>query len=141
MRFLRRFFIRLSNFTAGRRADQRLQDKLAEHLAFQTDENLRAGMSPAEARRQAALRLSARTTTLSRGLPFLETLTQDLRYAVCMLVRSFHLRQRHRRAHCRRHRRQLLPCAARHARRSSHYAPIRLTVGTGRVKSKFRKRV
>ena len=49
MRFLRRFFIRLSNFTAGRRADQRLQDKLAEHLAFQTDENLRAGMSPAEA--------------------------------------------------------------------------------------------
>ena len=141
MRFLRRFFIRLSNFTAGRRADQRLQDKLAEHLAFQTDENLRAGMSPAEARRQAALRLSARTTTLSRGLPFLETLTQDLRYAVCMLVRSFHLRQRHRRAHCRRHRRQLLPCAARQARRSSHYAPIRLTVGTGRVKSKFRKRV
>ena len=146
MRFLRRFFIRLSNFTAGRRADQRLQDKLAEHLAFQTDENLRAGVSPAEARRQATLKLGAAEAiredhTLSRGLLFLETLTQDLRYAVRMLVRSFHLRQRHRRAHCRRHRRQLLPCAARHARRSSHYAPIRLTVGTGRVKSKFRKRV
>jgi hypothetical protein len=59
VRFLRRFFIRLSNFTAGRRADQRLQDKRAEHLAFQTDENLRAGMSPAEARRQAALKLGA----------------------------------------------------------------------------------
>jgi len=42
MRFLRRFFVRLSNFTAGRRADQRLQDKLGEHLAFQTDENLQS---------------------------------------------------------------------------------------------------
>ena len=59
MRFLRRFFIRLSNFTAGRRADQRLQEEMAEHLALQTEENLRAGMSPAEARRQAALKLGA----------------------------------------------------------------------------------
>jgi hypothetical protein len=29
MRFLRRFFIRLSNFATGRRANQRLQDELA----------------------------------------------------------------------------------------------------------------
>jgi hypothetical protein len=55
----------------------------------------------------------------------------------CLALRSFHLRPRHRR----RHRRQLRPCAARHARRSGHYAPIRLTVGTGRVKPTFRKRV
>ena len=53
MKFLRRFFIRLSNLATGRSADQRLQDEIAEHLAFQTEENLRAGMSPAEARRQA----------------------------------------------------------------------------------------
>ena len=59
MRILRRFFIRLSNLALGRRADQRLQDEIAEHLAFQTEENLRAGMSPAEARRQAALKLGA----------------------------------------------------------------------------------
>jgi hypothetical protein len=44
VRFLRRFFIRLSNFTTGRRADQRLREEIAEHLAFQTEENLRAGM-------------------------------------------------------------------------------------------------
>ena len=50
MRFLRRFFIRLSNFATGRRADQRLREEMAEHLALQTEENLRAGMSPAEAR-------------------------------------------------------------------------------------------
>src|ERR1700724_96231 len=59
MTFLRRFFIRLSNFTTGRRADQRLREEMAEHLALQTEENLRAGMSPVEARRQAALKLGS----------------------------------------------------------------------------------
>jgi hypothetical protein len=53
MKFLRRFLIRLANLATGRCADQRLQDEIAEHLAFQTEENMRAGMSPAEARRQA----------------------------------------------------------------------------------------
>jgi hypothetical protein len=51
MKFLRRFFIRLSNFSSARRADQRLQEEMAEHIALQTEENLRAGMSPMEARR------------------------------------------------------------------------------------------
>ena len=59
MRFLRRLIIRLSNFATGRRADQRVREEMAEHLALQTEENLRAGMSPPEARRQAALKLGA----------------------------------------------------------------------------------
>ena len=59
MRFLRRFLKRLANSATRQSADQRLQDEIAEHLAFQTEENLRAGMSPAEARRQAALKLGA----------------------------------------------------------------------------------
>src|ERR1700720_1535564 len=45
VKFLRRFFIRLSNFATGRGADQRLQEEIAGHLAFQTEENVRAGMS------------------------------------------------------------------------------------------------
>src|SRR5580698_2561801 len=53
MRFLRRFFIRLSNFATGKRAEQRLREEMAEHVALQTEENMLAGMSPAEARRQA----------------------------------------------------------------------------------------
>src|SRR5271156_29926 len=57
VKFLRRFLIRLSNFAAQRSAGQRLQEEIAEHLAFQTEENVRAGMPPAEARRQAALKL------------------------------------------------------------------------------------
>src|SRR5580693_9695930 len=77
MRFLRRFLIRLSNFATRRSADHRLREELAEHLAFQTDENLRAGMSPAEARRQAALKLGAAEAIreqhhAEQSLPFLE---------------------------------------------------------------------
>ena len=93
MRFLRRFLIRLSNFATRRSADQRLREELAVHLAFQTEENLRAGMSPAEARRQAALKLGAAEAIRERhhdeqSLPLIENLLFDLRYAVRMLLRS-----------------------------------------------------
>jgi predicted permease len=93
MRFLRRFFIRLSNFTTGGRADQRLQEEMAEHLALQTEENLRAGMSPAEARRQATLKLGAAQAIrehhhAEQGLPLAENFLFDLRYAFRMLHRS-----------------------------------------------------
>jgi len=60
MRFLRRFLIRLLNFATRQGADQRLREEIAEHLAFQTEENLRAGMSPTEARRQAVLKTASR---------------------------------------------------------------------------------
>src|ERR1700728_1539201 len=93
MRLLRRFFIRLSNFAAGRRADQRLREEMAEHLALQTEENLRAGMSPAEARSQAALKLGAAQAireqhNAEQSLPLAENLLFDLRYAMRMLLRS-----------------------------------------------------
>ena len=65
MKLLRRFFIRLANLATGSRADQRLQDELAEHLAFQTEENLRAGMPAAEARSVSPLRLSNPTSVIS----------------------------------------------------------------------------
>jgi predicted permease len=93
MRFLRRFFIRLSNFATGRRADQRVREEMAEHLALQTDENLRVGMSPAEARRQAALKLGAAQAIreqhhAEQSLPLAENFLLDLRYAFRMLHRS-----------------------------------------------------
>src|SRR6201996_7722474 len=93
MRFLRRFFIRLSNFATGQSADQRLQEEMAEHLALQTEENLRAGMSPAAARRQAALKLGAAEAIrenhhAEQSLPLIENLLFDLKYAVRMLRRS-----------------------------------------------------
>ena len=93
MKSLRRFFLRLSNLATGRSADQRLQDEIAEHLTFQTEENLRAGMSPIEARRQAALKLGAAQAIREghhdeQSLPFFENLFFDLQYAVRMLLRS-----------------------------------------------------
>src|SRR5271169_5869313 len=93
VKFLRRFLIRLSNFATRQSADQRLQEEIAEHLAFQTEENLRAGMSPTEARRQAAIKLGAAEAIREhhgdeQSIPFFENLFFDLRYAVRMLLRS-----------------------------------------------------
>jgi putative ABC transport system permease protein len=93
VKFLRRFFIRLSNLATGRRADERLQEEIAEHLAFQTEENLRTGMSPTEARRQAVLKLGAAEAIrehhhAEQSLPLIENLLFDLKYAVRMLGRS-----------------------------------------------------
>jgi putative ABC transport system permease protein len=66
---------------------------MAEHLALQTEENLRAGMPPVEARRQAALKLGAAQAIreqhhAEQGLPLAENLLLDIRYAFRMLHRS-----------------------------------------------------
>jgi hypothetical protein len=69
------------------------KEEIAGHLASQTEENLRAGMPAAEARRQAALKLGAAQAIRDRhhdeqSLPLIENLIFDLRYAVRMLLRS-----------------------------------------------------
>jgi putative ABC transport system permease protein len=86
MRWLHRFFARLTNLGAGSRTEQRLREEIEEHLELQTAENLRAGLSASEARRQAVLKFGAVEAIREecRGelsLPFLETQWQDLRYA------------------------------------------------------------
>ena len=93
MRFLRRFLARLKNFATGRRDDQRLREEMEAHLAQQTEENLRAGIAPAEARRQAVLKFGAVQAVrenyhAEQGLPLMENLLQDTRYALRKLARS-----------------------------------------------------
>ena len=61
--------------------------------SLQTEENVRAGMPPVEARRQAALKLGAAQAireqhNAEQGLPLMENLLQDTRYALRMLARS-----------------------------------------------------
>jgi predicted permease len=90
---VKRLFSRGGNFVTGRRGDRRLREELEEHFALQTEENLRAGMPPTEACRQAALKLGALEPIREQyhaeeGLPFVEKLLQDLRYALRQFRKS-----------------------------------------------------
>jgi predicted permease len=93
MRPLRRLQRRLTSWTRTSRDEERLRAEIAEHIALQTADNLRAGMPPAEARRQAMLKFGGVEPMKEeyrdqRGLPFLETLMQDLRHAVRRLRKA-----------------------------------------------------
>jgi putative ABC transport system permease protein len=92
MKSLRRFFTRLFNSAAKRAQEERLREEIAEHIALQTAENLRAGLSPVEARRQAMLKFGGveamkQDYRAERGLPLLENLLGDLRNAARSISR------------------------------------------------------
>src|SRR6202050_681753 len=87
MRALRRFFRRLRSWGAMPQDEEQLLAEIEDHLAFQTADNVRAGLSPVEARRQAALKFGGveemkESYRDQRGLPCLETLIQDTRHAL-----------------------------------------------------------
>jgi predicted permease len=93
MKSLRRFFARLTSFMARRAQDERLREEIEEHIALQTAENIRAGLSPVEARRQAMLKFGGveaikQDYRARRGLPFVENVVQDVRFALRSLRRT-----------------------------------------------------
>jgi macrolide transport system ATP-binding/permease protein len=93
MKSLRRFLSRMSHFVTRRRDDERLREEIEEHIALQTAENLRAGLSPVEARRQAMLKFGGveamkQDYRAERGLLLIESLLQDVRYAIRSLRRA-----------------------------------------------------
>ncbi len=59
MRALRRCLRRLTAGATARRDEARLREEIDEHIALQTADNVRAGLPPVEARRQAALKFGA----------------------------------------------------------------------------------
>jgi putative ABC transport system permease protein len=86
MRILRRTWKRLTGTFASARRERELAAELEAHLEMQTEDNLARGLSPAEARRQALLKFggveSAKESYRDqRGLPQLDALAQDTRYA------------------------------------------------------------
>jgi predicted permease len=70
-----------------------MRAEIEEHLAFETAENLRRGLPPLEARRQAILKFGAVQAISEdyrdqKGLPFMETLLQDTRLSLRRLRKS-----------------------------------------------------
>jgi putative ABC transport system permease protein len=93
MRGLRAWLLRLVGSFRKERDDREFADEMESHLQMHIDDNLRSGMSALEARRRALLKLGGIEPTKEiyrerRGLPMLETVLQDLRYAVRTLRKN-----------------------------------------------------
>ncbi len=87
MRRLRQWLIRLTTSMTRRHDDRRLREEIDDHVAFETDANLRRGLPPAEARRRALLTFGSMETFKEtyrdqQSAPALEHLLQDVRIAL-----------------------------------------------------------
>lgn len=87
MRPLRAAFARLRGLFGKSRQDREWEEEIQAHLRMHIEDNVRAGMDPGEARRQALLKFGgiepAREAYRDRrGLPWVETLWQDLRHGI-----------------------------------------------------------
>ena len=90
---LRRVMARLGAFFRREPLDRDLEEEVASHIAMATEDNIRIGMTPEEARRKAMVKFGGveqakERQRESRGLPGLETLLQDLRYTMRTLSRD-----------------------------------------------------
>lgn len=87
MRRLRALAHRVSSLFGRARRDRELADEFESHIAFATEERTRRGLDPAEARRQAILAFGGVERAKEayrdrRGVPFIESMLQDLRFAL-----------------------------------------------------------
>jgi hypothetical protein len=93
MRRLRGWLLRLGGIFGQERRERELAAEMESHLQMHIEDNLRAGMSPEKARREALIKLGGVEQTKEnyrdrRSLPLLETLLQDLRFGARMLRKS-----------------------------------------------------
>jgi predicted permease len=87
MRKLRAILLRLLGLVNSRNADADFAAELESHVALHTDAGIRSGLTPAEARRQALIRLGGAEKTRQaqrdrRTLPWLESLLRDSAYGL-----------------------------------------------------------
>ena len=90
---LRRLAARVVALFQGPSLDRDFAEELESHIALLTEDNVRRGMTPREARRAAVLRVGAPATLKeehrdTRGLPTLDSLWQDLRFAFRLITRD-----------------------------------------------------
>jgi predicted permease len=83
----------MRNFATRQNGEPRLREEMEQHLALQTEENVRAGMKPQEARRQAVLKFGPAEAIrdsydAEAGLPLIEGPLQDVGYALRRLRRA-----------------------------------------------------
>src|ERR1700735_2965630 len=86
-------FSRIANLFRRTQVDREIEAELQAHIALRIDDNIAAGMSPAEARRDALLRFGNRTTTKERvtaadATLTIESMARNVRYAFRQLRRS-----------------------------------------------------
>src|SRR5918996_4255978 len=90
---LRILLFRVWALLRARRMDREIDDEIASHLAEATDEYIRQGLSPEDARRAARRSFGGVTQTKEvyrqvRSFTWLDDLRRDLRYALRMLRRA-----------------------------------------------------
>lgn len=93
MKWLRAWMFRLAGLFRTEWQEQELAAEMESHLQFHIEDNLRSGMTPEQARRDAILKLGGVEQTKQayreRGtIPFIENLLRDARYALRQLRRS-----------------------------------------------------
>ena len=90
---LRAWFLRFTGVFSGKREQQAFADEIESHLQLHIDDNVRLGMTPKQARREAILKLGGVELTKQvyrerNTLPGIDDLLQDLRFAWRQLLRS-----------------------------------------------------
>jgi predicted permease len=93
MRPLRAWLVRARGLFGRARQEREFAEELESHLQLHTEDGIRSGLTPAEARRLALIKLGGIEPTKERhrdrrGVPLLETPARDLAYAVRMLRRN-----------------------------------------------------
>jgi len=93
MNRLRAWLLRLAGTLPNERREHELAAEIEAHLQLHIDDNLRAGMAPEQARREAILKLGGVESTKQfcrerNGIPLLENLLRDVQFALRQLRKN-----------------------------------------------------
>jgi macrolide transport system ATP-binding/permease protein len=93
MKIMRAWMRRIAGMMSNEQREREFASELEGHLQMHIDDNLRSGMNPEDARRDAIMKLGGLETTRQayreRGTaPFFETILQDLRFALRQLHKN-----------------------------------------------------
>jgi putative ABC transport system permease protein len=88
-----RLLARIRAFFRRGALDRDFEQELDAHLAMLTEDNLRRGMTPEEARRAAAIRMGGAALLkeqhrAARGLPLVDTVLQDVKFAIRLMAKD-----------------------------------------------------